>query len=70
MVVQRTFKLVVMSRINFEDHELIKRQWVGKKMNVMGGMFKDQKKRGNHRSSLRLLLEVVRVFKVLEFTTA
>jgi hypothetical protein len=31
--------------INFEDHALIKRWWVGKKMNAMGGMFKDKKKR-------------------------
>ncbi len=48
VAVQRTFKLVVMGRINFEDHELIKRQRVGKEMNVMSGMFKDQKKWGNH----------------------
>jgi hypothetical protein len=38
-------------------------------MNVMGAMFKDQKKWGNHQSSLRLLLEVVRVFEILKFTT-
>ncbi len=36
-----------MGRINFEDHALIKRWQVGKKMNVMGGMFKDKKKQGN-----------------------
>jgi hypothetical protein len=36
-----------MGCINFEDHMLIKRQWVDEKMNVMGEMFKDEKKRGN-----------------------
>jgi hypothetical protein len=34
-----------MGRINFKDHALIKRQWVGKKMNAMGKMFKDGKKK-------------------------
>jgi hypothetical protein len=38
-------------------------------MNVMGGMFKDKKYRVIIKSNLRLLLEVVRAFKVLEFTT-
>ncbi len=47
MVVQRTHKLVVMGRINFEDHVFIKRQQAYEKMNVMGGMFKDEKKWGN-----------------------
>ncbi len=37
-------KLVVMGRINFEDHALIKRQWASKKMIMMGGKFKDEKK--------------------------
>ncbi len=58
-----------MGCINFEDHVLIKRQWVGKKMNVTGGMFKDKKNKVIVENSLRLLLEVVHVFKVLEFTT-
>jgi hypothetical protein len=44
-----THKLVVMGRINFEDHVLIKRQRVDEKMNVMGEMFKDEKKWGNRR---------------------
>ncbi len=29
---------------------LIKRRWVGKKMNAMGGMFKDEKKQSNHQN--------------------
>jgi hypothetical protein len=29
--------------INFKDHALIKRQQIHEKMNVMGGMFKDEK---------------------------
>ncbi len=47
--VQRTHKLVMMGRVNFEDHALIKRWWAGKKMNTMGGKFKDKKKEGNHQ---------------------
>jgi hypothetical protein len=34
-----------MGHINFKDHALIKRKWVGKKMNAMGGKFKDKKTR-------------------------
>jgi len=37
-------------------------------MNVTGGMFKDKKNKITIKSSLHLLLEVVHVFKVLEFT--
>jgi hypothetical protein len=44
MAIQGTHKLVVMGRINFEDHALIKRRRVDEKMNVTGGMFKDKKK--------------------------
>jgi hypothetical protein len=44
VVIQETYKLVAMGCINFEDCELIKRWWVGKKMNAIGGMFKDKKK--------------------------
>jgi hypothetical protein len=47
--VQGTHQLVVMGRINFEDHALIKRWQAYEKMNVMGRMFKDEKKRGNHQ---------------------
>jgi len=43
MVIQNTHKLVVMGHINFEDHVLIKR-WQASKMNMTGGMFKDEKK--------------------------
>jgi hypothetical protein len=44
MDVQRTHKFVVMSHVNFVDQALIKRQWAWKKLNVMRGMFKDEKK--------------------------
>jgi hypothetical protein len=48
VAVQRTNKLVVMGHINFEDHALIKRWWEVEKMNVIGGMFKDEKKGRNY----------------------
>ncbi len=48
VAVQGTHKLVVMGHINFKDHALIKIRWVDEKMNVMGGMFKDEKKWGNY----------------------
>jgi hypothetical protein len=57
-----------MGHIKFKD-VLIKRWQTNEKMNVMGGMFKDKKKWENHRNQLCLLLEVMRIFKVLEFTT-
>jgi len=38
-----------MGRINFEDHALIRRRWVDKKMNVTSGMFKKKKKWGNYQ---------------------
>jgi len=47
VVVQRTHKLVMTGRINFEDHALIKRRLANVKMNVMSKMFKDEKKQGN-----------------------
>jgi hypothetical protein len=37
------------------------------KMNVMGKMFKDEKNKVTIKSSLHLLLEIMHVFKVLEF---
>jgi hypothetical protein len=43
VVVQGTHKLVVMGRIIFADHALIKTRQVDEKMNVRGGMFKDKK---------------------------
>jgi len=46
-VVQGTHKLVVMGRINFENHALIKKQRVDEKMNVTSEMFKNEKKQGN-----------------------
>jgi acyl CoA:acetate/3-ketoacid CoA transferase alpha subunit len=69
VVVQGTNKLVVMGRINFKDHALIKRQQVDEKMNVTSKMFKDEKNGVIVKISLCLLLEVVRIFEVLEFTT-
>jgi len=47
VVIQRAHKLIVMGRINFEDRALIKRWQANEKMNVMGKMFKDEKKRNN-----------------------
>ncbi len=50
VAIQGTHKLVVMGCINFKDHVLIKRWQKGKKMNVMGGKFKVEKKWGtNHK---------------------
>ncbi len=34
VVVQGTQKVVMMGHINFEDYSLLKRWWVGKKMNI------------------------------------
>jgi hypothetical protein len=56
----------VIGCINFEDHALIKRWRVSEKMNVIGGMFKDKKKEVTIENSLRLLLEVVHIFAILE----
>jgi hypothetical protein len=48
--VQGTHKLVVTSCINFKDHVLIKRQWVGKKKCMQWvGSSRTKKKGGNHR---------------------
>jgi len=68
VAIQGTHKLVMMGYINFEDHALIKRQWASKKLNVTSEMFKD-KKGITIESNLCFLLEVVRIFEVLEFTT-
>jgi hypothetical protein len=70
VVVQRTQKMVMMGCINFEDHVLIKRQWVGDKMNVMSGKLKDGKKWRNHHKWFSFLAKVVSIFKVLENTKA
>jgi deferrochelatase/peroxidase EfeB len=47
MVVQGTHKLVMMGHVNFKDHALIKRQRANEKMNLTGGMLKDEKKHDN-----------------------
>jgi hypothetical protein len=62
-------KLVVMGHINLKEHALIKRRWACKKMNAMGRKFKHEKNKVIIESNLRLLLKVVCVFEVLEFTT-
>ncbi len=49
VIIQETHKLIVMGRINFKDHALIKRHWASKKMNAMSKRFKDEKKWGNHQ---------------------
>ncbi len=67
VVVQGSHKLVVMNRINFKDHALFKRRQANEKMNVTSRMFKDEKKGVTIGSNLRLLLEVMCVFEVLEF---
>jgi hypothetical protein len=46
----------------------IKNQWVDENMNVMGRMFKDEKNGVIVESNLRLLLEIMPIFEVLEFT--
>ncbi len=43
MVIQGTYKLIMMGHINFRDHALIKRWKVDEKMNVTSRMFKDEK---------------------------
>jgi hypothetical protein len=60
----------MMGHINFEDHALIKRYQVGKKVNAMNRMFRDEKKKVTVEINLCLLLEVTHVFEVLEFTLA
>jgi hypothetical protein len=59
----------MIGRINFEDHALINRCQENKKLNVMGGKFKDKKNGVIVKISLHLLLEVVHVFEILEFPT-
>jgi hypothetical protein len=69
VVIQGTHKLVLLGHINFKDHALIKKWWASKKMNATSETFKDKKRKVTIKSSLHLLLKVVCVFKVLEFTT-
>jgi len=40
---------------------------VDERMTMKSKMFKDEKKWGNHKKQFALLLEVVCIFKVLEF---
>jgi hypothetical protein len=46
MAIQRKHKLVMMGRINFEDHALIKRRQIDEKMNVMGENVQGREKMG------------------------
>ncbi len=62
VAIQEIDKLLMMGRINFEDHALIKRWWACNNMNAMGKMLKDKKKGVIVKSNLHLLLEVVCVF--------
>ncbi len=57
MCLYKGHKLVVVGHFNFEDHVLIKRQRANEKMNVKGGMFKDKKKRGNHRKQFAFVVK-------------
>jgi len=57
----------MMGHINCKDHALIKRWWKNKKMNVMGMMF-DEKEGVIVKSDFHVLLEVVSIFEVMEFT--
>jgi len=68
VVVQNTYKFVVMGRINYKDHVLIKRWQANKKMNVASEKLKDKKNGVIVKSCFRLLLEVMRIFEILEFT--
>ncbi len=44
MAIQEIDKFIIMGYISYEDHALIKRWQVSKKMNVTNEMFKDEKK--------------------------
>ncbi len=67
VVVQGTHKLVAMGHINFEDHAIITRWWVGKN-ECDEQQAQGRKKNGVIvKSSLHLLLKVVCIFEVLEF---
>ncbi len=68
VVVQRTHKLVVMGHIKFGDHALINKWRANEKMNVWVGCSRMKKNEVIVKSNLRLLLKVVRVFEVSEFT--
>jgi hypothetical protein len=57
----------MMGCINSEDETLIKRWWVGKKMNATGRMFKDEKKGITIKSCFGLSPKIVNIFEVLEF---
>jgi len=43
-------------RINFEDHALIKIWQACSKLNVMGELFKDKRKHGNHRKEVVFII--------------
>jgi acyl CoA:acetate/3-ketoacid CoA transferase alpha subunit len=68
VVVQKTHKFVMMGRINYKDHVLIKRWQASKKMNATSEKLKDKKNEVIVESCFRLLLEVMRIFEISEFT--
>jgi hypothetical protein len=45
-----------MGRINFKDHALIKKWWAYEKMNVIDGMFKDEKKQSNRQKQFAFIV--------------
>ncbi len=49
VVIKKTQKMVMMGHHNFEDKVIIKRQWVGQKMNGTSGKLKDENKWSNCR---------------------
>jgi hypothetical protein len=55
VAIQGSHKLVAMGHINFKDHVLIKKWRADEKMNVIGEMFKDKKKRGNHQKQFAIV---------------
>jgi hypothetical protein len=56
VVVQGTHKFVMMGRTNFEDHVSMKRRRIDEKLNVIGMMFKDEKKWGNHQTQFAFVV--------------
>jgi hypothetical protein len=69
VVVQRTHKFVVMGHINYKDHVLIAKRQASKKLNATSEKFKDKINGVIVKSCFCLLLKVMSIFKVLEFTT-
>ncbi len=56
VAIQGTHKFVVMGHINFEDHALIKRWRVGKKMNATSEKLNDEKTWGNCQKQFTIIV--------------